>query len=86
MNFREITNLAQEYDKTLQADDSRFRRSVAINHEDGSHFHCKNAFLLIKEDWIIVFTEHFGTHIFDQSDLSTYYQYSQINELEELKV
>lgn len=75
------TDKANEYDKTLRADDKRFDRTTVVNHEDGSHFLFMNAFAcsygfthekLGKQEYILVFTEHHGTHVYSSDDVTVF--------------
>jgi hypothetical protein len=84
VNIREAEALANKYDKTLLATDPRFRRSVVIDHDDGSHFQWDSAFLMRKENWILVFTEHHRFHVYDADDVH-YRQFQRLyEEIEEL--
>ncbi len=68
MNYKEAVELAKAYDSKLLATDPRFQQDVSFQHEDGSYFYWRNAFLMEKDKWVFVFTEHFGFHVFDHSD------------------
>lgn len=80
VGLREVEAMAKAYDKTLKADDPRFRRAVKIVDEDGSIVFYEYAFLLSYsqdlDEWIMVFTEHHETHVFDRNSLLWYAQYS----------
>ncbi len=76
MKYIEAKELALNYDAKLLATDPRFRRTVEIGHEDGSYFKWCNAFLMENEEWIFVFTEHFGFHLFDSDDLKSFICYT----------
>ncbi len=77
MMYKDMLKLAKAYDDTLLADDSRFRGTAEVGHEDGSHFKWRNAFMMETErdKWILVFSEHFGYHIFDARDLVSFRHY-----------
>lgn len=78
-----ITEWAKAQNEGLTAHDRRFRRSVTVRHHDGSFFHLVNAFavskstiencrgLQVKIGWIVCFTEHNGTLIWDAEDLDS---------------
>lgn len=77
-NFKEAEALAQEIDKDLRATDPRFRNAVYLRHEDGSTFIWNNAFLdytevhanaLFDMEYVIVFTEHHGFHVYNTDDV-----------------
>lgn len=71
--LKKIREIAEEYDTKLLATDPRFRRSVTLNHEDGSHLHFDSAFLMrIQSVWIACFTEHHGVFVYHADDLSSY--------------
>lgn len=70
---------AAKYDQKLRADDPRFNRTTVVQHEDGSHFLFMNAFACKHriddpsfgpQEFIIVFTEHFGTHVYSSDEVS----------------
>jgi len=86
MNYQEIKTYAGEYDRKLLATDPRFRRSVLIAHEDGSIFYIDSAFLMQKEEWILMFSEHHSYRVFHKSDLLHYTEYNRLYQpIEELK-
>lgn len=84
--------VAQEYNETLKATDPRFNSCVQIIHEEGTVLWFRNAFLMTWKDpsvipdpdnaairqgeWLMVFTEHQGTHIFSYDDLLDWGQYT----------
>lgn len=83
--FQKIKEKAEAYDKTLLATDPRFRRSVIIEHEDGSYLRFDRAFLMqVDSEWIACFTEHHGTHVYYVTDLFAYSQFERHNVLEKL--
>lgn len=63
---------AAEIDKGLRADDPRFNGWCRVSMDDGSFFLWDAAFYEIHEvagaKWVMVFTEHYGTHVFDEED------------------
>ena len=70
---------AAEYDSKLLATDPRFRRLVMLTHEDGSVLYFRYAFILIVDsEWVAVFTEHHGPHVYHQEDLQGYHQADMI--------
>jgi len=84
--LRKIREKVDAYDAKLLATDPRFRRSVTIIHEDGSHLHYDSAFLMrVNKEWIACFTEHHGTSIYHEEDLVSFYEIEVRREpLEEL--
>lgn len=77
MDIKAARTFARDYDSKLLATDDRFNHWVNIAHSDGSIFLFNRAFILNIPRWIIVFTEHFGYHIFDPSDLVTKSQFDK---------
>ena len=76
--LRKIREKAEAYDKNLLATDPRFRRSVVIAHEDGTHLQFESAFLLrIESVWIACFTEHHGVHVYHVEDLANYSEFER---------
>lgn len=73
--LKKIRERAEEYDKQLLATDPRFRRSVTLSHEDGSHFYFEEAFLMrVEWEWIVCFTGHHGVHVYHSDDLSAFHE------------
>lgn len=69
VNMRAIHKLVEEYDKTLRADDPRFRKLVIVKEAHGmSTFVYQDAFVVRKDDWYCVFTEHHGFHVYHSDD------------------
>lgn len=73
MNLRDIKALVADMDLSLRADDPRFHRSVLIVHQDGSSMFFRHAFMVRHRNWLLVFTEHQGSHVFAINDLERYY-------------
>lgn len=74
--MRKVHEAAVEYDKVLLATDPRFRGLVIIKGEhDGSSFVFPDAFVVKKDGFYVVFTEHYGTQLFE-IDMNHAYQYS----------
>jgi hypothetical protein len=84
LKYRDVVVEASTYNATLRADDKRFMRDVSLAHEDGSHFFWRNAFVMTKGGWIIVFTEHFGEHVFHESEVEFSEHFPCYDEIEEL--
>jgi hypothetical protein len=85
VQIKAVYKIAEVYDGKLLATDSRFRRSVHLQHEDGSSLTYDSAFLMKLSEWIIVFTEHHSFHVYHEGDLSFYAQYLRVYDIEELK-
>jgi hypothetical protein len=74
-SYREAETVAKETDKKLSAYDFHCDSLVEIIHEEGTVLHYKSAFTQEWKDWIFVFTEHHGTHVYHKSDLSSWGTY-----------
>lgn len=84
-NYREAEQVAKEVDKKLTAYDFHPCNMVEIIHEEGTILHYKSAFTKEWKDYIFVFTEHHGTHVYHKSDLSGYGTYAKNMESEKLE-
>lgn len=72
MDFLETLEIAGQYDDTLPSTDPRFRRSVLLIHDDGSIFIIKSSFLMKKDEWLVVFSEHHPFSIYHVDSLISY--------------
>jgi hypothetical protein len=73
--FREAEALAKKLDRLLLVTSGWFRSAVSVRHEDGSTFLFRYAFAVragYEEEFLVVFTEHVGTHVFHVSDLEDF--------------
>ena len=67
--YKAARSVARGIDSRLKATDERFERVVRVLGEDGSVFLYDSAFALrLDSDWIGVFTEHYGFHVFHEDD------------------
>lgn len=67
--YREIRDLAQAYDAGITADDPRLRGSVIVREQHGMGFlFYEDAFVVRKDEWFCVFTEHHGFHVYHRDD------------------
>jgi hypothetical protein len=83
--MQKAADVAAEYDEKLLATDPRFRGLVVVKpHMDGSSFTFSDAFILSWNDWYLVFTEHYGTHVFhkEDNDVCAYTERVGIEEIE----
>jgi len=65
-----IVELTKRYDKTLQATDPRFYRSVMIIHQDeGTVLTYDCAFALKYESWFMIFAEHHEPQVYHEDDV-----------------
>lgn len=83
--------VAEDYGKKLLATDLRFGHVVRIIHEEGTTLFFAHAFLMKWKDpevtagswgasehpgeWLLVFTEHHGEHVYPLDDLYSYHEY-----------
>ncbi len=81
-SYREAEQVAKE--TKLSAYDFHSYSLVQIIHEEGTILHYKSAFTREWKDWIFVFTEHHGTHVYHKSDLSDWGTYEK-KDAEKLK-
>ena len=72
-NRTKAFKLAQEMDETIEIKDLIIRkrwRVVAVKHGDGSYFEFNGAcFRKIMKDFMVVFTEHHGFHLYHIDDV-----------------
>jgi hypothetical protein len=73
MYYQDVEDKASYYSTKLKADDHRFQKNTLLVHEDGSVFLWRNAFYLkeYEGEWVIVYTEHYGFHVFDADDVDS---------------
>ena len=83
VSLREMLNLQEKLEEYVRSDDPRMSGAVSINHLDGSHLYFNNAWYEIfpagmgydgPVDWILIFTEHHGSHLYHSEDL-TYWEH-----------
>ena len=70
--------MAEEMSEKLLATDERFSHSVQVVCEDGCVFFWNNAFMKEHCDWLMVFTEHYGFHLYCIEDLLRYAEYKRV--------
>ena len=97
-DMKRAHKMAEAYDKDLLATDSRFSRAVKLVHEEGTLLFFESAFLLKWKDpevkpgawgacetagqWLLVFTEHHGFHVYPLDDLSSWTMYEHVAPVE----
>ena len=87
LSIKQVIEKANEYDANLKANDPRFNYEVTLIHEDGTIQKFDSAFLMKMKDshrvigeedketfWVICFTEHYGTHVYHNTDLFRYWE------------
>ena len=84
--MQRIYDVAVEMGKKHTAHDFKHRSAVAVRHDDGTDYWFKNAFAIIYYDkdhgdegmtmypgeWLMVFTEHHGIHVFHFDELENW--------------
>ncbi len=75
MKYREAKELAETYDGKLLATDPRFQRWAEVGLEDSTFFRWRNGFLMENDEFLFVFTEHYGFHVYDLDDVRSFEQY-----------
>ena len=69
--MQEAYAIAEKYNKTLRADDPRFSGIVVVHSlNDFSSFTFTEAFAMYYGEFYIVFTEHYGFHLYHEEDAS----------------
>lgn len=85
ISYKEAQVIAEKYDQRLTMHDPRFRLSAKLVHADGSELYYESAFIMLCEDFIIVFTAHHKFHIYHYEDVVQCYNLGKF-EVEELIV
>lgn len=71
LTYRDTRRICAKLEMFIRSDHPRMRGSVVANHDDGSHFFFNYAFYEeISTEWMIVFSEHQGSHPFSMGELS----------------
>lgn len=83
VQFKQMRKWVEKFDSTIKATDPRWNHMVRILHEEGTELIFECAFLLKYNGWIIVITEHHGSHFYPEDDLYAYMQYKRV-EVEEI--
>lgn len=79
LTYKEVIALAKNCDSKLKATDPRFNYSVSVRHRDGTYLHIQNAFALIYQEYLTIFSEHNGIFVFFKEDLTIYSQHKGIS-------
>ena len=72
-SYKEAEQVAKE--TKLTAYDFNPCSLVELLHEEGTNLYYKSAFTREWKDWIFVFTEHHGYHVYHKSDIVSYGTY-----------
>jgi hypothetical protein len=75
--YKEAVEVANKMDGQLWASDFAPSDLVLIIHEEGTSFTFQSAFLKTWKDWIFIFSEHHGTHVYNRDDLYFWAQYNR---------
>jgi len=67
-SYTDVKDWAAKFDQSLTA--MAFGRAVHVAHDDGTSLFYVDAFAAEVKEWIVVFTEHYGYHIFDKTDVA----------------
>lgn len=81
---REALKVAESIDKKLLCSDFHPDDLVMIIHEEGTVLNYRSAFVRKWKDWIFIFTEHHGKHVYHKTDLQSCFQYKNV-EIEKQK-
>jgi hypothetical protein len=76
-SYKEVVKLAETADLGLTASMFGPSNLVFIIHEEGTTLTFRNAFIKEFKDYLMIFTEHHGTHVYHRGDLSHWGQYIQ---------
>jgi hypothetical protein len=66
--YNEVKQWAEKFDKKLEI--PAFKFAIYVNHSDESRFVFRNSVAYQNKDFLVVFTEHNGFHIFFRGDIS----------------
>jgi hypothetical protein len=77
MKYAEALERAKTIHQGLRADDPRFLRAVKVSFVDGSAVNYRDAFLLELDDYLFIFTEHFGCHVEHKDEVQHQVQYAR---------
>lgn len=91
VEMKKIYEIAEEWIKTRSVD-LRYRHCVSIIHEEGTVLFFKNAFIVkyfdpdhsdwgdceFPGEWIMVFTEHHGLHVYPVDDLVYFQEFQPV--------
>ena len=75
-NYKEAEQIARDADKKLLASEFHPWNMVLVIHEEGTILTFRSAFLKEWKDYVLIFTEHHGTHIYHKGDLTDYGTYN----------
>lgn len=68
-----MIEIVKEIDKSIKATDFKHDSFVQVAMNDGSFFLWKQAFIQNienNEQWLVIFTEHYGYFLFDCDDVA----------------
>lgn len=84
--MQEAYAIAEKFNKSLKSDDSRFSGIVIVHSlNDFSSFTFSDAFAVYYKDFYIIFTEHYGFHLYHEEDASVV-MYTKRKGIDELKI
>jgi len=77
MNYKDALAKAKELDSKLTAMSFDWGARVYVKHEDGTELDFNYAFLQKDGDWVYIFTEHHGFHVYHLDDLEKVVSYKE---------
>ena len=97
VEMNKIYEIAKKINESVSENNPRLRNSVKIVHEEGTILSFENAFLVLYYDplhnnwgacehpgeWLMVFTEHHGIHVYPIDDLYSFNEF-QLVEIQKL--
>ena len=87
LQLADVRAWADRCDSVLLSTDERLHNSVFVHHQDGSSFLFRNAFAeVVNGDFLAVFTEHHGAHVWMLDDLERYSMFGVTQAAESVKV
>jgi hypothetical protein len=76
--YKEALKVAENIDKKLLCTNFHPDDMVMIIHQEGTVLNYRSALLRKWKDWIFIFTEHHGTHVYHNTDLEGCFQYKSV--------
>lgn len=77
-SYKEACQIAKEVDKNLTAYDFNSDDLVVVQHIEGTQLMYRCAFLKEWKNYILIFTEHHKSLVYDKDDLYSYNQYTSM--------
>jgi hypothetical protein len=74
-HYKKAYEIAKKIDSKLTA--KKFKRWVRVSLADGADFLFPSAFTKHEKDWLFVFTEHYGFHIYEQDMITGFQEFER---------